>query len=62
MFFNDFNRSDDEEIIHVLPTLWHRNQWSFEGHNPPARIEIVEASKLKTQNPTLGNFYSFVFV
>lgn len=46
----------------MLPTLWHRNQWSFEGHNPPFQIEIVEKEKLKTQNPTLGINYLIFFL
>ncbi|KAJ3337501.1 hypothetical protein HDU93_000994 [Gonapodya sp. JEL0774] len=30
-----FNRSEHDAPIHVLPTVWYRNTWSWEAHNSP---------------------------
>ncbi len=57
------NRGPEEATIHLLPTLWFRNTWTWNGSEKPSlkaiksngRFSVIEAS-----HPTLGKrwFYS----
>ncbi len=46
------NRGPDAATLHVLPTLWARNTWSWAGGAKP-RIE----GGLRASHPTLGEFH-----
>eukprot|EP01125_Pyxidicula_operculata_P017782 TRINITY_DN6276_c0_g1_i1.p1 TRINITY_DN6276_c0_g1~~TRINITY_DN6276_c0_g1_i1.p1 ORF type:complete len:998 (-),score=167.34 TRINITY_DN6276_c0_g1_i1:95-3088(-) len=56
------NRSDKEETIHLLPTLWYRNSWSYNSDYEEAterrRIEVDRHNPavLVTEHPELGNY------
>ncbi len=36
------NRGPDPAPLHVLPTLWHRNRWSWRSRRPKPRLVAVE--------------------
>jgi hypothetical protein len=46
--------------LHVLPTAWLRNTWSWgrhgEGYDPKGRIERIAAGAVRIAQPTLGTF------
>src|SRR5687767_2021682 len=54
------NRGPERAALHLLPTLWFRNTWSWGGHgeNFPPRPEIVleGAATLRATHSTLGAF------
>ncbi len=54
------NRGPEAAILHVLPTLWFRNTWSWgrtgEGYWPKPIIERVEDRTLESVHSTLGKF------
>ncbi|HUQ80800.1 MAG TPA: hypothetical protein VM076_06675, partial [Gemmatimonadaceae bacterium] len=54
------NRGPERAALHLLPTLWFRNTWSWGGHgeNFPPRPSIVLDSELRLRatHSTLGTF------
>ena len=54
------NRGPEAAILHVLPTLWFRNTWSWgrtgEGYWPKPIIERVDDRTLESVHSTLGKF------
>jgi hypothetical protein len=54
------NRGPETAAIHVLPTLWFRNMWSWgcehEGCTLKPQIKQTSASALLASHATLGNF------
>ncbi len=57
------NRGPDAAELHLLPTLWFRNSWSWgcghEGCEIKPRIELDADGGLKTSHATLGSFRFF---
>ncbi|MDQ7823669.1 MAG: glucosidase [Candidatus Eremiobacteraeota bacterium] len=59
------NRGDSEAPLHILPTLWFRNTWSWarEGEEKPPKpvLEAINGPKgstaLKASHHELGNYY-----
>jgi hypothetical protein len=54
------NRGPGRASLHVLPTLWFRNTWSWgragEGYWTKPRISGMGAQFLQCQHPSLGSF------
>src|SRR5262244_3412697 len=54
------NRGREPAPLHVLPTLWFRNTWSWgrtgEGYWPRGRIARRDATSLVAQHASLGTF------
>jgi hypothetical protein len=54
------NRGPEPALLHLLPTLWFRNTWSWgcahEGCWPKPRLWQVEPAKLSCRHVTLGRF------
>jgi len=54
------NRGDQESTIHVLPTLWFRNTWSWgctrEGCELKPSITRQSDGSFLAEHPTLGRF------
>jgi hypothetical protein len=51
------NRGPQEAELHLLPTLWFRNTWSWNGSSKPNLKDISNRKKWKTihtDHPTLG--------
>lgn len=57
------NRGDAPAILHVLPTLWCRNTWTWTSGTPKPRLEEVQVSgrghAVKVSHPTLGEQYLY---
>jgi hypothetical protein len=55
------NRGPESHELHVLPTLWFRNQWSWQTASVRPRLEQVEApsgqSLIKANDSALGERY-----
>jgi hypothetical protein len=55
------NRGPDAATLHLLPTLWFRNTWSWgqigEGYGPKPRINTTRSGALLAEHDTLGRFY-----
>jgi hypothetical protein len=54
------NRGPDAASLHVLPTLWFRNTWSWgrtgEGYWPKPRLARAGASVVAAEHASLGRF------
>src|SRR5262249_52280541 len=54
------NRGPEPATLHLLPTLWFRNTWSWgrtgEGYWPRGRIARRDATSLVAQHASLGTF------
>ena len=52
------NRGPETARLHVLPTLWFRNTWSWTGTGHPPRPEIVQldTTSMAATHATLGAF------
>ncbi len=54
------NRGPEPATLHLLPTLWFRNTWSWgrtgEGYWPRGRIARHDAASLVAQHASLGTF------
>jgi hypothetical protein len=54
------NRGPQDWKLHVLPTLWFRNGWSWgrtgEGHWPKPEMKQVDPTHLACEQETLGKF------
>jgi hypothetical protein len=48
------NRGPDEALINVLPTVWLRNTWSWDGSEPGGKITATAEPMLQIDNETLG--------
>jgi hypothetical protein len=54
------NRSPDAAPIHLLPTLWFRNTWSWTSDAPRPELFFGDSSRIEAHHPTLGalHFYA----
>ena len=54
------NRYDSKALLYLLPTLWFKNTWSFEGGEQP-RLSLFGKEKtfqtLLASHPDLGEYY-----
>jgi hypothetical protein len=52
------NHGPDAAPLHVLPTLWLRNTWSWgrtgEGYWPAGQISATGSNRLRAEHPSLG--------
>jgi hypothetical protein len=56
------NRGREDAPIHVLPTLWFRNTWSFPPHEPRPRLSTVTGSEqptVRADHHELGPFHLY---
>jgi hypothetical protein len=57
------NRAAEDAVLHVLPTLWFRNTWSWgcrhEGCEVKPRIAAAGKSEIIAEHVTLGTFRLF---
>jgi hypothetical protein len=55
------NRGAREAVLHVLPTLWFRNTWSWGDDEPKPRLARVvsEDPVVRAEHPALGVFYLY---
>jgi len=48
------NRGPEPAVIHLLPTLWFRNTWSWENSPAKPSIHQVEKGAVRASHPLLG--------
>lgn len=59
------NRGSERATLHLLPTLWFRNTWSWEKKENEARPLLNKTEPgnaswgVKASHPTLGNYYLY---
>jgi hypothetical protein len=51
------NRGPDPAPLHVLPTLWFRNTWSWGRGERRPLLEAVEDTLVRAEHPTLGEYW-----
>ena len=55
------NRGPAPAVLHLLPTLWFRNVWSWgtphEGCRVKPRLELAAPDRIRATHETLGEFY-----
>jgi hypothetical protein len=55
------NRGPEAAEVHVLPTLWFRNQWSWQSHADRPRLRQVAGTPgmglIQASDPTRGDHY-----
>jgi Mannosylglycerate hydrolase MGH1-like glycoside hydrolase domain len=53
------NRGPQDAPIHVLPTLWFRNTWTFSPHEPRPELTAVDGTHpvIRAEHRELGVFY-----
>jgi hypothetical protein len=54
------NRGPDDATLHLLPTLWFRNTWSWgregEGYTTRPELRRAGAATIEADHPTLGGY------
>lgn len=53
------NRADTTKPIHLLPTLWYRNTWSWFEDGVKPKIEQVADNIAQARHPTLGDYWFY---
>src|SRR5262249_48866608 len=57
------NRGPDAATIHLLPTLWFRNTWSWgrtgEGYWRKSSLRLLEDGSVLTEHESLGRMHLF---
>ncbi len=48
------NRGPEEAAVHVLPTLWFRNTWSWDNNSDRPSIRQIAAGTIAAAHPQLG--------
>jgi hypothetical protein len=48
------NAGPDREILHVLPTAWFRNTWSWDVGSPKPGMEFTDGGAVAVHHPFLG--------
>jgi hypothetical protein len=50
-----YNRGPEAAVIHLLPTLWFRNTWSWTEHKPKPSMRQVEKGSVRASHAQLGD-------
>ena len=50
------NRGPETAQLHVLPTLWFRNTWSWGDGKPKPVLSQIDENKIHASHPTLGDY------
>ncbi len=50
------NRSDHDATVHLLPTVWFRNTWSWQDGGPERPRLWADGAVLRGRHPALGDF------
>ncbi len=53
------NRGPEASVLHLLPTLWFRNDWSWQPGRPRPRIAADGPGVLKTSHRTLEPYWLY---
>lgn len=52
------NRAEETAKLHLLPTIWARNVWSWNDSNPDCRLQIADfdANTIEIKSEQIGNY------
>src|SRR6185295_18033897 len=51
------NQGPEEATIHVLPTLWFRNEWAWDpAVDKPTMLAAVDDQRILVKHPILGDY------
>jgi hypothetical protein len=50
------NRGPQAAQLHVLPTLWYRNNWSWDEAEPKPKLRESGLNKIQASHPKLGEY------
>jgi hypothetical protein len=53
------NRGEADAPIHLLPTLFFRNTWSWKPDSPKPSLRLLEYSVIEAEHPSLGRLYLY---
>jgi hypothetical protein len=53
------NRGEDEASLNLLPQIWFRNTWSWEGGGEKPRLQCGNEEIISIEHPLLGTYYLF---
>jgi len=58
------NRGPEPATLHLLPSLWFRNTWSWDGSTEKPALQAVSAPTgaawaIRADHPTLGNYHLY---
>jgi hypothetical protein len=54
-----FNRGNEDAEIHILPQLWYRNNWSWEGAAAKSTINYLGQNQLLFHSDIQGKMYCY---
>ncbi len=49
------NAGPDADVLHVLPTAWFRNTWSWDSGSAKPTMEALDATSVLVEHPFLGD-------
>jgi hypothetical protein len=52
------NRGEETAKIHLLPTIWARNVWTWKGESPNSKFQISDSktNTIEIENSEIGNY------
>ena len=50
------NRSTDDSSLNIIPQIWFRNTWAWNGHNPESSITMGNNNSIEIDSDKLGNY------
>jgi len=50
------NRGPETAQLHLLPTLWFRNTWSWAAGKPKPTLGQIDGNKIQASHPQLGDY------
>jgi hypothetical protein len=48
------NRGSEARTLHLLPTLWFRNTWTWKGGDKQSSLKALSENQIEAVHPTLG--------
>lgn len=61
---NAVNRGSESQTLHILPTLWFRNTWSWNGNAEKPSLKVIKSDRdvsiIEADHPTLGKRWLYV--
>ncbi|MCI0746346.1 MAG: glucosidase [Verrucomicrobia subdivision 3 bacterium] len=56
MLVTAHNRGPETATLHLLPQLWFRNTWSWNGNGPKPELAATNDGAIAVKHPELGNY------
>lgn len=57
MLVTAHNRGPDDAPLHILPQLWFKNEWSWDGQAKKPVMSVTEQGYFVLQHPKLGTYF-----